>query len=501
MKSKLLILLSLFAFVGGVKAETVTTKLTAPKNNNPVQTVSWTDRYCTFELSGGNLGYSETNDCFVLSPSTTYILTWSFNADKGMYNFDGISAATASSRIVRQGILGIVTDHPIKYETSFGKFVNGKNYSAFGTVTIPIEERLMESGSITITTSDKNGGSNAGSSTYYLKELELTYSVSLKGNAEDINKDNVYLYTNIEGKQTALGFGAQWNTQATLTNDAASKVSISTDNGNSQVLFSEGNYLYDAGNYNLFTDRNTANNFIFVSENGGYKIFLSTDLRYAIGDDTENIDGNDHVVMKLKLANDADIFYIGNYKAELSCKASKFGTFVAPFDVTLPENVTSFIVTGVNDKGEIVMIENGASVSANTPVLLENTEDALATETYYGNNSSADDVSANGNLLVGLLNSHQVSAGYVLQTPSDGTDQRFFKVASPLTLAANRCYLNYTKPSSVKELFLNAGEATAIDAIEALTNGNAQIFDINGRKLDRLQKGINIVNGKKVLVK
>jgi hypothetical protein len=45
------------------------------------------------------------------------------------------------------------------------------------------------------------------------------------------------------------------------------------------------------------------------------------------------------------------------------------------------------------------------------------------------------------------------------------------------------------------------GTTTGIEAVEALTSGKAEIYDLNGRKLNKLQKGVNIVNGVKVYVK
>jgi len=44
-------------------------------------------------------------------------------------------------------------------------------------------------------------------------------------------------------------------------------------------------------------------------------------------------------------------------------------------------------------------------------------------------------------------------------------------------------------------------EATSIDYINIDSNlDNADIYDLGGRKQDELQRGVNIVNGKKVLV-
>ena len=40
-----------------------------------------------------------------------------------------------------------------------------------------------------------------------------------------------------------------------------------------------------------------------------------------------------------------------------------------------------------------------------------------------------------------------------------------------------------------------------IEGVELLNNLSGDIFNLNGQKLQNVQKGINIINGKKVLVK
>ena len=54
--------------------------------------------------------------------------------------------------------------------------------------------------------------------------------------------------------------------------------------------------------------------------------------------------------------------------------------------------------------------------------------------------------------------------------------------------------------------FFNIEESKMLDAISTVPNsinknGSVQVFDLQGRKLNELQKGINIINGKKVLIR
>ena len=48
---------------------------------------------------------------------------------------------------------------------------------------------------------------------------------------------------------------------------------------------------------------------------------------------------------------------------------------------------------------------------------------------------------------------------------------------------------------------LNIGDATNIDVLPMITYGDGETYDTSGRKVERSQKGINIIDGKKVMVK
>lgn len=88
---------------------------------------------------------------------------------------------------------------------------------------------------------------------------------------------------------------------------------------------------------------------------------------------------------------------------------------------------------------------------------------------------------------------------YVLAKP-EGSEVGFYPVKEGSTIAAGKAYLIAEK-SGAKFLSLG-GEETAIEGvvIENL-DGTTEIYNLAGQKLMNAQKGINIINGKKVLVK
>lgn len=179
----------------------------------------------------------------------------------------------------------------------------------------------------------------------------------------------------------------------------------------------------------------------------------------------------------------------------LKVSEGKYGTFVAPFEVTVPAGVTTYTAAYNAETNEVDLTEAGSTIAANTPVIVMGSADV--NKDFYGAPAKAETV---GTELVGILKDNvNVPAGsYVLQTQNEV--QQFYKVATEAKGKKNRCYLNIPA-ASVKVLNIVVdGEETAIMNLDADVNaGKAQIFDLSGRKVSKAQNGIYIVNGRKVV--
>ena len=89
-------------------------------------------------------------------------------------------------------------------------------------------------------------------------------------------------------------------------------------------------------------------------------------------------------------------------------------------------------------------------------------------------------------------------------TEADGTMYILAKVDDKVgfykaegTIAAGKAY--YQSTSGVKAFFFEGDDATGINNINDNLNANDAIYNIAGQRLQKKQKGINIINGKKVL--
>lgn len=84
---------------------------------------------------------------------------------------------------------------------------------------------------------------------------------------------------------------------------------------------------------------------------------------------------------------------------------------------------------------------------------------------------------------------------YILADGAEGVG--FYKATPETTIAAGKGYI--VKTSSVKAFYgFDADDATGISGIN-VADENAVIYNVAGQRLSKAQKGINIINGKKVL--
>lgn len=194
--------------------------------------------------------------------------------------------------------------------------------------------------------------------------------------------------------------------------------------------------------------------------------------------------------------SDVKLYYLGQAEESLTLSVdvtdAGYATFVAPMEAAVPEGVKAYTAE-VNTNGVTIDLTPVNPIPANTPVVLEA---ATGTYTFTGSKVPAVEAPTFG-ALTGTYSRIPAPAGsYVLQKQAEKVG---FYLVNPEVAApyvnANRAYL--TAPSSgVKAFFLGDG-ATGITGIN--DNLNESIYNLAGQRMSKMQKGVNIVGGKKVL--
>ena len=263
-------------------------------------------------------------------------------------------------------------------------------------------------------------------------------------------------------------------------------------------------------------DFNADNSMITMSVNGGEAQSIMSNTNNNVGSGTsvmrlgrytargEVTNGTLTLSIEVKLGANVhwlswrDVKYTKLEEATMKTfKVGTYGTFIAPFDVTIPDGVTASKVTGHN--GNTLTLDGlTGTIPANTPVVVYS--DAVINETFYGKDNSAGETSKEVGLLVGVYTASPVAEGnYVLQI-QDGV-QGFYKVGTGgLTAVPNRAYLKAgALDDAVKAYFFD--QTDAVRGLQAEEAAEGTIYNLSGQRVQKAQKGIYIVNGKKTVIK
>lgn len=191
--------------------------------------------------------------------------------------------------------------------------------------------------------------------------------------------------------------------------------------------------------------------------------------------------------------NPASVIY--EFKAE-------YGTIMLPGNIAVPTGVKAYTCSGADESGVLELSDLSTGFKANVPYIVQG--EVGRKYQLIGYNASNNRANTAG-ILTGVYENTTAPVGsYVLQNKSGKLG--FYKVmeGEQPTVGANRCYVTLPAEggaSSVRALFFGS-DVTGIGAVgnEEQTVAPA-VYDLSGRRVEKMQKGVYIVGGKKVLVK
>ena len=275
-------------------------------------------------------------------------------------------------------------------------------------------------------------------------------------------------------------------------------------------------------NKNTDTDKNN-------SEFANYKTGYFTKLVGKNGDEKIGATGETLATDNLVLDDDKDFVAYEPFAAKAASynrtmnAGTTWATLCLPFEVSLADkNFRAFKLLSADDVTETVELEEiKTSIEAGTPVIIKMKDGATKLNFTEANKEIAKDVqtaeTANGN--------YQLQGLYTQKEFSKDTDNNCYivkgsKLMNPAKLLGEtatksvgskpfRAYMadNSSAPAAGARMFSISvgGSTTAIEQLETTADSKAEYYDLQGRRLQNLQKGINIVKrgGKtmKVIIK
>jgi hypothetical protein len=175
-------------------------------------------------------------------------------------------------------------------------------------------------------------------------------------------------------------------------------------------------------------------------------------------------------------------------------------TLYAPVALSLPtlsEGQELKVYTAVKNGEYLILEEVESVIPANTGVILMGKEGTTVTYNFTISDGPSERVGELTGTVATKANPNDGTI-YTLQKP-DPEGAFVMKKYNGDYLNGFKAYYK-TDNSNVQALRLSFGETTGIDGV-VNAGGKLEIYDMSGRRVEKMTKGLYIVNGQKVLVK
>ena len=171
-------------------------------------------------------------------------------------------------------------------------------------------------------------------------------------------------------------------------------------------------------------------------------------------------------------------------------------TFSAPFPTVVPEGVTAYYATKDNEYVSLNAISTEEAIPANTGVILVAGQNGNAIMLpAAGETAATIDINLFGHSAGANKSMNGVPNAYLLTNGAQGVG---FYRCSGGTLSANKSYLQLESAQQAIRMQFGTG-TTDIEGIENDSEEPVIIYDLQGRRVKNIVKGIYIVNGKKIV--
>ena len=262
-------------------------------------------------------------------------------------------------------------------------------------------------------------------------------------------------------------------------------------------------------NKNTDTDKNN-------SKFANYKTGYFTNLVGKNGDEKIGAVGEILTAENLTLNDDKDFVAYDQFAAKNASysrvipKGSTWGTLCLPFAIDQSQETECkfYRLTGIDNDNDCITLESyeGAEIPAGTPVLFKMNEGVQELKISAQNADLVKEPVAGTNTDVNLVGSFTKIGGNDNQglAKTDyiiGKDKFWLvselKDGKGVGIKPMRAYIHPATASQARAAMLSIGNGdgtTAIDNLNAISNdADAEYYDVNGRRTNGLQKGLNIV--------
>lgn len=433
--------------------------------------------------SGGNVGGISASDGTMI----------------GCANYGTITSQSGNANI--GGLTGIISSGSINNSCNIGLIIakgnNASNVgSLIGSLTNPKSPTNSNNFSISNSYNYGNIVSEYGSS-------KLGYIIGSVNNIEKLSLTNVIINNNAKyqtnNRDVNLAIGSD-NAISPRFNPTSLPPTAFTSgkvcyllNGNKST---DVNWYQTIGTDNCPTPFGNTNSTVYKVEVNSGETFVNENGTIA---QIAFIDGEDFITPVPFTITDAQ------YSRAMT---NNWGTLCLPYALNTSEcsGVEFYEISSVSNES-ITLTQITGAIDAGKPVFYLKPTGA-ASVNFNATNAVIQPTAGTTTESI----SHWNTIGtYTNQSITD-TDNQYYFIASDkiypkepsraLTVKPFRAYLSAPSSAGARQFSIEVmGETTAIDALNSLNDDNVQIYDINGIRKPSLSKGINIINGKKIIIR
>ncbi len=340
-------------------------------------------------------------------------------------------------------------------------------------------------------------------------------------NYKNGDEENAVFVGYNEDKDNSNNVGYKLIATGTYSADApADKMFTIVPNGTGFSISAQGKFLKQptlgAWNHLMFSDNADEAGAYIIEETGTdtgiFNICSTADGINYLNDYDKLVFGND----KSNKENLATFTITEATSYPLTITSAGYATLCLPFNVVMPEgmyaydlsveNIASGDVEGKYNATMKVVAKAGEILKKGTPVIIKAEEGSYSLPITMSDNGAKTSLA--GSLLRGNFVKQDLTQGYttkkyIFANGANGVGFYLMKKSSD-PIGANKCWMEWTVPAGqaeVRSFVISFDDATGISDIipETKENRTHLIYNISGQRLNKPQKGLNIVNGKKII--
>ena len=344
------------------------------------------------------------------------------------------------------------------------------------------------------------------------------YNINYKNGDEE---NAVFVGYN-EDKDNSSNVGYKLIATGTYSADAlADKMFTIVPKGTGYSITTQGKYLksptLNGWNHIMFSDNADEAGAYIIEETGTdtgiFKICSTGSGINYLNDYDKLVFGNDNSNKE----NLATFTITEATSYPLTITSAGFATLCLPFNVVIPEGMLAYdlsvenIASGDAEDEYIatmkVVAKASETLKKGTPVIIKANEGSYSLPITMSDNGAKTSIASSllrGNFVKQNLTQGSATKKYIFANGTNGIG--FYLMNESGTIGANKCWMEWTVPAGQAEarsFIISFDNATGISDIITVTKESrkALIYNIGGQRLNKPQKGLNIIGKKKVIIK